>query len=58
MEMEKDLGKNGRIYVYSEFDGKFSKNLTDFLFKTMENFANVSIKFMRSDWPDFPFVYR
>jgi len=56
--MFKSLGKNGEIYFDSEFNGSFSRNLNTLFSKFMEEFANISMKFRRSDYEDFPFVYR
>jgi hypothetical protein len=58
MLTEKTLGKNGYLYLYSELQGEFSKNLQKFLFDVFNNFARYSMKYVRSDLCEFPFLYK
>ena len=58
MLTEKPLGKKGYLYLYSELQGEFSKNLQKFLFDVLSNFAGYSMRYVRSDLYEFPFLYK
>ena len=58
MLTKKTLGKNGYLYLYSELQGEFSKNLQKFLFDALNNFAGYSMKYVRSDLYEFPFLHK
>ena len=58
METERNLGKNGYIYLYDEFEGELSKTLRLFLLDTFSNFANETMNYMRYYDSDlYPFIY-
>ncbi len=57
MEKDRNLGKNGYVWLYDEFDGEFSKNLREFLLDTVSNFAKETMPYLRNGY-DYPFVYK
>ncbi len=58
MEQIIELGKNGYLYIYDEFRGENSKVLRSFLRDTFTNFANFTMKYLRTeDCNLYPFLY-
>ncbi|WP_457623011.1 hypothetical protein, partial [Persephonella sp.] len=58
MEKEFDLKKFGYIYLYDEFEGKYSKIIRKFLVDTVSNFAKETMIYLRRKDSDiYPFIY-